>query len=366
MNRRHLFFHLLLKDIWVRRDRTVTALLSVIVVATMATVALTVYYDLESRLSREFRSFGANVVVTRHDASLTSSDLSQINSVLGGKGEVVPVAYAIATTSGNSRVVIAGANLSALRRLNSWWSIQDFSTSSPAALVGARASELVSPSGGEFSLKFGAKSVSAHTDAVFHSGSEDDSRVYLDLADFTALTGVQPGTALLRIDGSPREIQSALGQLRASLPSAEVEPVRQITQTQIAVLGKTRSVVLAASAVVVVLIMLCMVATFTSSVLERRRDFAVMKALGASNRTVNLLFASQSTLLALAGALIGFLVGGAVAYWIGRANFDAAIVPRLILLVPVALSSIVMALIASMSPIRMLQRIQPARILRGE
>ncbi|HLZ00396.1 MAG TPA: FtsX-like permease family protein [Candidatus Angelobacter sp.] len=366
MNRRRLFFHLLLKDIWVRRDRTLTALLSVIVVATMATVSLTVYYDLELRLSREFRSFGANVIVTKHDASLTSGDLSQINSVLGGKGEVVPVAYAIAATSANSRVVIAGANLSALRRLNSWWSIQDASASAHTALVGARAAELVSPSAGEFSLKYGAKTVSAHSDAVFHSGSDDDSRVYLDIADFTALTGVQPGTALLRIDGSPREIQRSIGQLRASLPSAEVEPVRQITQTQTAVLNRTRSVVLAASAVVVVLIMLCMVATFTSSVLERRRDFAVMKALGASNRTVNLLFASQSTLLALAGALIGFLAGAVVAYWIGRANFDAAILPRLILLVPVTLGSVVLALIAAMSPIRMLQRIEPARILRGE
>ena len=71
---------------------------------------------------------------------------------------------------------------------------------------------------------------------------------------------------------------------------------------QTAVVGKTRSVVLASSAAVVVLIMLCMVATFTGSVLERRKDFAVMKALGASNRTVNFLFASEAALLALAGS----------------------------------------------------------------
>ena len=130
--------------------------------------------------------------------------------------------------------------------------------------------------------------------AVFHSGSDDDSRVYIPLQDFIRLTGIQPNTALVRMEGQPQEIHNAISSLSAALPNVEVKPVRQITQAQTAVVGKTRSVVLASSAAVVVLIMLCMVATFTGSVLERRKDFAVMKALGASNRTVNFLFASES------------------------------------------------------------------------
>ncbi len=91
-----------------------------------------------------------------------------------------------------------------------------------------------------------------------------------------------------------------------------------------------------------------------------------MKALGASNRAVNVLFAAQSIFLALAGALIGFAAGSGVAYWIGKANFDAAILPQLVLLLPVMLGSILLALLASTAPIRLLQRIQPAGILRGE
>ena len=123
-------------------------------------------------------------------------------------------------------------------------------------------------------------------------------------------------------------------------PGVEVKPVRQITQAQTAVVGKTRSVVLASSAVVVVLIMLCMVATFTGSVLERRKDFAVMKALGASNRTVNFLFASEAALLALAGSAAGYVLGCGIAFWIGKANFEAAILPQPVLLLPVLLGSV--------------------------
>jgi putative ABC transport system permease protein len=365
VSRKHLFARLLFKAAWVRKDRALTALISVAVVATIATAALTVYYDLENKLSREFRDFGANVVVTTRSGNLDNASLAAINFTLARKGDVVPVAYAIATGPDNSRVVIAGADLRHLRDMNSWWSIR-LLESAGQALVGERAAALYSPSGAPFELQFGARKIQVRPQAVFTSGSDDDSRVYLELADFTRLTGIEPNTALVRVDGRPQEIQEDVARLAAALPETEVKPIRQITQAQTSVLGKTRSVVLAASAIVLVMIMLCMVATFTSSVLERRKDFAVMKALGASNRMVNVLFAAEASLLSLAGAAVGYVLGSGIAFWIGKANFDAAISPQPLLLAPVLLGSILLALLASTAPLRLLQQIQPAGILRGE
>jgi len=366
MNRPRLFLRLLFKAAWVRKDRALTALISVAVVATIATAALTIYSDLEGKLSREFRGFGANVIVTKAQGSLAADELNAMSSTLAGKGMVVPVAYAIATAPDGSRVVVGGADLRALRELNSWWSIRPVEGSSGKAWVGSRAASLVTPANGKFKITFGSHSAEIQPELIFLSGSDDDSRIYLDLGEFTALTGVQPNTALVRVEGKPQEIRNAIERLGASLPQAEVKPVRQITQAQISVVGKTRSVVLAASAVVVVLIMLCMVATFTSSVLERRKDFAVMKALGASNKTVNFLFAAEAASLSLVGAAGGYIVGSGIAFWIGKANFDAAILPQPVLLLPVLLGSVMLALIASTAPLRLLQQIQPAGILRGE
>jgi putative ABC transport system permease protein len=376
MNRRQLFARLLLKAAWVRKDRALTALISVAVVATIATAALTVYYDLENKLSREFRSFGANVLVTARAGALSNPEMAALKATLAGKGDVLPVVYAIANGPNNTRVVIGGANLQALSKLNSWWSVRESVYTrllnpgeklQPAnALIGSRASELYSPSGEPFGIAFGSKNIQVRPQAVFTSGSEDDSRIYLQLPDFTRLTGLAPNTALVRIEGRPQEIRAVISRLASALPRAEVAPVRQITEAQTSVIGKTRSVVVTASAIVVAMIMLCMVATFTSSVLERRKDFAVMKALGASNRTVNLLFAAEASLLSLAGAGAGYIVGSGIAFWIGKANFDAAIWPQPVLLVPVLLGSVVLALVASTAPLRLLQQIQPAGILRGE
>jgi putative ABC transport system permease protein len=375
MSRKQLFARLLLKAAWVRKDRALTALISVAVVATIATAALTVCYDLENQLSREFRSFGANVVINARSGSLGRGAIAEITSVLQAKGEVVPVAYAIANGADNTRVVIGSADLQLLRAMNSWWAVSEYVSArlvkpgeklTGNALIGSRAAKLYSPSGQVFQLDFGAKKIQVQPQAVFTSGSDDDSRIYLDAADFAALTGIEPNIALVRIDGRPQEIQATIERLSAALPQAEVKPVRQITQAQTSVIGKTRSVVLTASAIVLVMIMLCMIATFTSSVLERRKDFAVMKALGASNRTVNILFAAEASLLSLAGAGAGYVLGSGIAFWIGKANFEAAIRPQPMLLLPVLLGSVLLALIASTAPLRLLQQIQPAGILRGE
>jgi putative ABC transport system permease protein len=372
VSRLKLFLSLLFKAAWVRKDRSLTALTSVAVVATMATAALTLYFDLENKLSREFRGFGANVIISKqggltpYELALTQYPQYRRGSSLPANTRVVPVAYAIVTGPDGSRVVLGGTDVAQFRELNSGWSIQNVGHAHTQVLLGSQAAKAFSPAGAPFSVSFGAKQLGLEPEAIFNSGSDDDSRIYIDLQQFTSLTGVQPNTALVRVEGRPQEIQDAISRLSSDFPELEVKPVRQITAVQTAVVGKTRSVVLASSAVIVVLIMLCMAATFTSAVLERRKDFAVMKALGASNKTVNLMFAAEAAVLALAGAAMGFVAGSGIAYWIGRANFEAAILPQPALLLPILIGSIALALLASTLPLRLLQQIQPAGILRGE
>lgn len=371
MNRPRLFLRLMLKAAWVRKDRAITALVSIAVVATMATVALTVYSDLEGKFSREFRRFGANAIAVRRSGILTGDELAQMRSLLGRTSEVVPLRYAVVTGDSDRRIVAAGTDLHAFHELDPSWS---FKPDQPDVIdkypwMGTRVAQTIydfDSKAGSYTIHYGAKSTVLPLGPFFRSGTEDDSRIYLSLEQFEQLTGLQPDTAQLRIDGPPAEIERQIAALSAALPQIEFKPVRQITSAQTAVLDKTRSIVLAASAVVVVLIVVCMVATLTGSVLERRKDFAVMKALGASNRAVNLLFAGEAALTSLLGAIIGFIAGSGIALWIGQANFGAAIRPRLQLLVPVLLGSIILALVASSAPLRILRRIQPAGILRGE
>jgi putative ABC transport system permease protein len=367
--RTSLLLRLLVKATWVRRDRALTGLLSIVVVATMATVGLTVYSDLNSKMNLEFRSFGANVMVSARNesaaADFTDTDAAKILNSVQGKGTGAVVHYAIARGASGIPVVVGGADLKALLQLNSWWSL---SRANSDILVGARAAQILSPNGGPFQIAYNGHTLEIRPDATFRSGSEDDSRIYVTPQVFARLVGDPlPSPMLqLRLEGGPQQMADVVARLSAEFPQAGVKPIRAITETQASVLGKTRAVVLAASSIVVVLIVLCMVATLTGSVLERRKDFAVMKALGASDGTVNLMFAGEASLVAAAGGIVGYVAGSAIAWWIGQANFGSAIAPHPALLGPVVLGSIALALAASGAPLRLLRRIQPAVILRGE
>jgi putative ABC transport system permease protein len=132
------------------------------------------------------------------------------------------------------------------------------------------------------------------------------------------------------------------------------------------VLGKTRATLLAAATLIILTAALCVLSTLIGWVLDRRRDFAIMKALGASERLLNSFFAAEAAALGAVGAVMGFVIGIGVAAWIGRVNFQAPVVPRLSVLPVVLLGSIVVALLSSVLPISLLRRVQPATILRGE
>jgi len=132
------------------------------------------------------------------------------------------------------------------------------------------------------------------------------------------------------------------------------------------VLNKTRATLYASATLVVLTSALCVLATLIGWVFDRRRDFAIMKALGASERLVNGFFAAEAAAMGAVGAILGFFIGIGVAVWIGRANFHAPVVPRFSVFPYVLAGSVAVALISAILPITMLRRVQPAIILRGE
>src|SRR5215813_391567 len=170
MSRSHLLFRLLFKAAWVRKDRAFTALISVAVVATIATAALTIYGDLEGRLSREFRGFGANVVISS-PAPIDSAKAEIIRKAVGGQSQVIPVAYAVAANTSKTPVVIGGTDVKTFRELNSWWSTRNSGYAATGVLLGSHAAEALSPKAGAFDLFYAGRSIHIEPEIVFNSGS---------------------------------------------------------------------------------------------------------------------------------------------------------------------------------------------------
>jgi len=366
-NRRQMFLRILSRPLLVRRGRALTALVAVVVAASVATATLNLYTDVQAKLHREFRSYGANIVVSAKDgSSLPSDSLARIDAALEGRGVAAPFAFAIARTAAGAPVVVAGTDFDRVRKLNSWWSVTAWPTAPGAALIGKRAYQSLTPKGEPLDLIFQGHTLHATVAGILRTGAQEDSRVYLQLNDFTRWTRITPSTVEVAVAGSPAEIRAMIGTLGAALPEADVQPVRQMVEAEAHVLDKTRATLLASTSIIILTAALCMLATLTASVFDRRKDFAVMRALGASQRTVNALFAAEAASIGLAGAVVGFALGLGIAAWIGRVNFHATISPRFGIFPEVVAGSVLLALLAALMPISMLRKVQPAIILRGE
>ena len=362
-----MFVRMLLRASLVRRGRALSALLAVVVAAAVATAIMNLYVEVQAKLRNEFSKYGANlVVVGKQGQALPANALARVQAALAGRGVAVPFAYVVASTSDGTPIVAAGTDMTTVRRLDSWWSVSAWPSAPGQALVGTRAAAVVSPRGQPFDLKFQGHTIHLAAAGTLTTGAAEDSRIYLPLSQFTAWTGVQPSTIEIDASGSAAQVTATMKRVAAVVPEAEVHPVRQIMEAEGRVLGKTRSTLLAAAALIILTAALCVLATLTAWVLDRRRDFAIMKALGASERLITGFFAAEAASIGALGALLGYAIGIGAAAWIGRANFQAAISPRLSVLPSVLLGSIVVALLSAALPMVLLRRVQPAAILRGE
>ena len=369
-----MFVRMLIRAAVLRRGRAAAALFAMVVAAAVATAMMNLYVDVQAKLRTEFRNYGANVVVVaKENQSLPADALGIIESTLGAKTLAVPFSYALARTQDGRSVVVAGTDFARARQLNHWWNVshwpsvtQPGESSAVDALIGMRAAAVVTPDRKPFDLTFQGRGIHLNPVGLLQTGAGEDSRIYLDQSEFQRWTGVAPSTIEIAVNGSSEEIGGAIAQLARTLPTADVRSVRQIMEGEANVLNKTRATLYAAATLIVLTSALCVLATLIGWVFDRRRDFAIMKALGASELLVNGFFAAEAAALGAIGAVLGFVIGIGIAAWIGRVNFHAPVVPRFSVFPYVFAGSILVALISAVLPIGLLRRVQPALILRGE
>ncbi len=354
-----------------RRTRSLAALLSLTVSAAVATALLTLYASLNQKLHQQFRAFGANIVLTASDgASLPPQMLATVRELAGPTSHILPFAYAVAQTADGAPIVVAGTDFSAVRAVDSWWQVSQWPADESAdsnttdALVGVRAQSALH--GDTVSLTYNGHVLALHTFGTVHTGGPEDSRIYLPLAAFTAWTGVSATTLEIQAPGSAAQVQSLIDRLRPVLPGVEVHAVRQLVESEGRVVDRTHSLMLSSLLLIALTVAICVLATLTASVLERRRDFAIMKALGSTQHQVSLLFLLEAILLALIGAVGGYLLGCLLAFLIGEWNFHTAILPLWQIAPQVLLLNLFVAILAAGVPMRILRAMEPATLLRGE
>jgi len=402
----------------------------------VATATLEVALDVGDRLAREFRSLGANLLVTPASdtlpleiggvdyrpvdagAYLPEGDLGKLktifwrNNVMGFAPFLdVPVKLAFAgsraDSQGNSseeligtwyshsvRVPDGSAFTTGISATDPWWHIDGrwFSDSSDEAVAGAAlAQRLNLRAGSEVKIDAGGHSRTLTITGIVSTGGREDNSILAPLAIAQDMAGrpgeyrrllvsalTKPADAFSQRDPAtmtPVEydrwycspyISSISHQIQQQLPGVEVRAIRQVAEGEGRILTRVSGLMWIVTIAALFAAALAVGATSATTVLERRSEIGLMKALGASRRAVGAFFVAEQLFLALVGGVLGYALGLVLARALGIGIFGVAPALRLILLPIVLVLAAVVALLGSLLPLGRDSRVDPAPVLRGD
>src|SRR5205807_355592 len=161
-------------------------------------------------------------------------------------------------------------------------------------------------------------------------------------------------------------ISSIAFQIQQELLGTDVRVIRRVAEGEGQILTRVRMLLWLVTGAALLAAALAVGASSAASVIERRTEIGLMKALGAGSGTVGFLLAAEQLLLAMVGGALGYSLGILLARIVGQKIFGAApAFSFLVLAVIIGLAAVV-TLLGSAIPLRRASRYEPAPILRGE
>lgn len=380
-----MFGRLLFKLIRGSRGRLVVALIALISGAAVVSSLLNLSFDVQTKLSQEFQTLGANIVIAppaeavSQDAGEATASLLDQNSVMSAVESVhsndvlaaSPFLFVVARANGTP-VVLAGTWLDQSRALAPTWKLDGSWIESREdlnhCLVGKSvARRFLWKPGDLIQLDYLGRSANFVIQAVVESGDTADDEIFVNLPAAQLLSGLSGRISLVQLSANPTPgaVAAVAGKLQSALPGLRVSLIREVTQAEGDLLHRIHLLVVSMVVLILVLTALCVLATIAALAMDRRGDVGLMKALGGSIARVMSLFVAEVAILAALGGFAGWIAGIGLSRWMGHRVFGTAISTRWEIL-PVTMGLVLAVAIAGAMPLRALGRVKAAVILKGE
>lgn len=294
--------------------------------AALVTLFTTAAFEVGRKMSAALRQVGANAVA--HPANAAPTGWNVFTNIARAYGaNVAQLSVRVGMVKGNPVAVVA-ADPEALRQLTPYWAVTGKRPANVReCVVGRRAATALELKTGETaSIEWPGQSQSSQftVTGIVETGDEDDDRVFV----IGPLEQTEFRYALLSVAGGEGQIDRMAQALAATSANVEIKPLRQILRGEQHVLEKVNLLCVVSLWTVLALTALGVSASMLARVVERRKEFALLQALGAKRRSVVGFLLAESATLGLAAAVIGFGVGTALAALVSRQIFHAVITPH--------------------------------------
>lgn len=154
-------------------------------------------------------------------------------------------------------------------------------------------------------------------------------------------------------------VSSIALQLREAIPGAETRIVRQVAEGEGALLRKTSLLMFLIALAIFCTSILGVTSTMTTTVLERRKEVGLFRALGAEARQISSVFIGEALIMGLIGGLAGCGLGHLLARKISLQIFGDPLQYNLLSLPIAVVIAVFIALLGSFFPLRKALTIDP-------
>lgn len=360
-----------------RRSRMAVALFGIAIGATVLLGMVTLCYDIPRQMSKEFRSYGANMVlVSAGQENMSLDDVAKAAELLP-KDDLIgitPFRY-IPIRNNMLPYTAVGTDFDAVKKTSPYWQVRgEWPTKPNEVLVGSDVAEYALLEPGKTLAIDGRNSKHAKFEAeititgIIKTGGVEDGFIFMTLPDMEAITG-EPGRAdviELSLSTGEAELKTIAAAVREAVPTLEARLVKRVTQSEAAVLGKLEMLVYLVTLIVLVLTMICVATTMMTVVMERRKEIGLKKALGADSRRIAKEFLAEGIILGALGGLGGGICGLWFAQLISENVFARSVSVEYYLIPVTILVSILVTMAACLLPVRRAMEVEPALVLRGE
>ncbi|MDO9097977.1 MAG: ABC transporter permease [Candidatus Methanoperedens sp.] len=415
-----MFYRLVSSAIARRKLRIALAVLAVIMGATIASTLLTISYDINDKMGRELKSYGANILLqpSSQGAFINESELYKMKTIFWRHNILGYAPYLSDAVRINDREITLGGTYfeeeikipglkktfigerkteekeasfkTGVKTIARWWKVEGEFPSQGEALAGITAAETFAIKQGDIiKAEFKGEVATYKVSGILSTGGDEDNQIIVPLRDaqklfgregkvdrvvVSALTTPEPEEKIDIAKLPPEDyeiwyctpyISSIMLQLEEVI-DANAKPIRQVAENEGKLLKKFEWLMLLITGIAMISASLGVSAAMTTSIFERRKEIGLMKAIGADGAQISGLFFAEALVIGVAGGAIGILIGAVLAKLVGMWVFGVSISPSLLAALISGILSVVVALLGSMLPVKRAVEIEPSIILRGD
>jgi len=286
--------------------------------------------------------------------------------------------------------------------MRNWWTVTDgkwldeqSADSRTVAMAGKNLAEKLGIKSGDTVHLTGSQSdITVTVVGIFDAGGDEDDRIFMPLDTAQALDGLDGKIDSIEVSAlttpenelavqaakDPKSLtiaqyetwyctayaSSICYQIQEVITDSVASPVRQVAESEGAILEKTELLMTLITILSLVGSALGICNLVTASVMERSAEMGLMKAIGAQNSSVSGLVLTEIVITAVIGGTAGFFAGWGFAQIIGHTVFGSAIEMRPVVIPIVAVLVLIVTLAGCIPAIRMLLRLHPAEVLHGK